>query len=141
MAVSESLRREVYARAQFQCEYCRAQANFCPDPFSIEHIQPESRGGLTVSENLALSCQGCNNAKYNFTTGVDPLSDQELALYHPRNDVWAEHFLWSTDGLEIIGITPKGRATVERLRLNRVNVVGWRRLAMAFGIHPPATIS
>ncbi len=137
MAIPAELRRLVQARANDLCEYCRSQAGFCPDPFSMEHIEPESRGGITTSENLAWSCQGCNNAKYNFVTGIDPLTNHEVPLFHPRLDSWGTHFCWSEDGLEIIGITPTGRATVERLRLNRSNVVGWRRMAQAFGIHPP----
>jgi hypothetical protein len=137
VAVSVELRRQVQTRASNQCEYCRSQASFCPDPFSVEHVQPESQGGETVLENLAWSCQGCNNAKYAFTTAIDPLTSHEVALFHPRLDLWDTHFFWSEDCLEIIGITPTGRATVERLRLNRSNVVGWRRMARAFGIHPP----
>lgn len=136
MPVSERLRREVMERARNVCEYCCSQELFCPDPFSVEHIRPESREGQTVLENLALSRQGCNNAKYNFTMGTDPLTSVEVPLYHPREDRWNDHFLWSANGLEVIGITPRGRATVERLRLNRSNVVGWRRLAHTFGIHP-----
>ena len=65
--ISDRLRREVIERAQNQCEYCRSQANFCPDPFSVEHIIPVSQGGESLSENLALACQGCNNAKYAHT--------------------------------------------------------------------------
>jgi HNH endonuclease len=137
MPVSDHLRREVAERARGQCEYCRSQALFCPDPFSIEHIVLDSKGGPTIFENLALACQGCNNAKYTFTSSADPLSGRMVRLYNPRQDHWEEHFLWAVDGLEIVGISPTGRATVERLRLNRDNVVGWRRLAIAFGIHPP----
>ncbi|WP_395089211.1 HNH endonuclease [Armatimonas sp.] len=140
MAVSERLRREVVTRANHLCEYCRCHASFCPYPFSVEHIHPESLGGQTVLANLAYSCQGCNNAKYNFIEAVDPLTDQLVLLYNPRTDLWPTHFLWSEDGLELIGITPTGRATIERLRLNRENVVGWRRMAIAFGIHPPSPI-
>ena len=135
--IPERLRREVIERAQNQCEYCRSQAAFCPDPFSIEHVIPRSQQGESDSGNLALACQGCNNAKYTSTTGIDPLTNLLQPLFHPRQDRWIDHFVWSADGLEIIGVTPTGRATVERLRLNRDSVVGWRRLAQAFGIHPP----
>jgi 5-methylcytosine-specific restriction endonuclease McrA len=63
--ISPSLKAEVAQRARNCCEYCRSQAQFSPDPFSIEHIMPRSVGGLSNSANLALSCQGCNNRKYN----------------------------------------------------------------------------
>jgi hypothetical protein len=31
-------------RAAGCCEYCQSQARFSPDPFSIEHIIPRSKG-------------------------------------------------------------------------------------------------
>jgi HNH endonuclease len=32
-------------RAQGCCEYCWSQLKFSPDPFSVEHIIPLSKGG------------------------------------------------------------------------------------------------
>ncbi|MBI3360159.1 MAG: HNH endonuclease [Chloroflexi bacterium] len=54
----------VAERAGGCCEYCRSQAQFSPDPFSIEHVTPHARGGTDHLDNLALACQGCNNRKY-----------------------------------------------------------------------------
>jgi hypothetical protein len=34
-------------------------------------------------------------------------------------DRWDEHFAWANDYLRIDGLTPVGRATVARLKLNR----------------------
>jgi hypothetical protein len=45
--------------------------------------------------------------------------------------------MWSRDGIEIIGITPCGRATVEALRLNNENVVTARYVWTKVGFHPP----
>ena len=39
-------------------------------------------------------------------------------MFHPVQDVWAEHFAWTLDGQWIVGATATGRATVERLDLN-----------------------
>lgn len=47
--------------------------------------------------NLALARQGCNNHKYDRTTGRDPTSGQVVRLYHPRQDRWLEHFAWSPE--------------------------------------------
>ena len=33
-------------------------------------------------------------------------------LFNPRTQTWFEHFHWSTDGLQILGLTPIGHATV-----------------------------
>jgi len=71
-----TLRDEVERRAHGRCEYCHSQARFSTQTFALEHITPRSRGGLTVSQNLALACQGCNNHKYNRTQSVDPATNQ-----------------------------------------------------------------
>ncbi|MDF5724675.1 MAG: HNH endonuclease signature motif containing protein [Rhizonema sp. PD37] len=49
------------ARAKGCCEYCYIQVKFATQSFSLEHILPRYKGGETSLENLALSCQGCNN--------------------------------------------------------------------------------
>jgi hypothetical protein len=38
--------------------------------------------------------------------------------------------------LEIIGLTPTGRATVSALQLNRAEVINLRRILFAVGEHP-----
>jgi hypothetical protein len=100
-------------------------------------------GGADVPENLALACHRCNSRRYNFTTGIDPVTQAAVALFNPRQQVWSEHFCWSVDGLEIIGITLIGRATCDRLDLNDTQhddgaIRRARRLWMQGGWHPPA---
>jgi HNH endonuclease len=133
----ESLKKAVRQRAKFCCEYCLAQILFSADVFSIEHILPLSKGGLTVLINLAFSCQCCNNHKYTATQAFDPLSGAMAQLYNPRTDVWAEHFKWDDDFIEILGISPIGRATVTRLHLNREGLLNLRRVLVQAGFHPP----
>jgi hypothetical protein len=50
---------------------------------------------------------------------ADPLTGRRAPLFNPRRDTWEEHFRWSNDLLQIIGLTPTGRATEARLRFNR----------------------
>ena len=135
--VSAVLRRLVIERARGCCEYCLSQASFSTQQFSVEHILPLDKGGLTESENLALSCQGCNNHKYNKTEGIDPVTRQRVSLYHPRQQAWSEHFAWNDDYTLILGITPTGRATVETLHVNRAGIVNLRRVLYAVRQHPP----
>ena len=40
-----TLKNKVVERAQGSCEYCRSQARFATQSFSIEHIIPQSKGG------------------------------------------------------------------------------------------------
>jgi hypothetical protein len=139
--VTAQQKKAVAERANGCCEYCRSQARFAIQPFSIEHIIARSQGGETVMDNLALSCQGCNNHKYNKTEGRDPVSGDLVPLYHPRNQQWSDHFAWNEDFSLIIGLTATGRATVETLQINREGVVNLRRVLYTMGEHPPVEVN
>ena len=136
--LSTTIKQAVIERANGFCEYCKSPSDYSPQPFSIEHISPISAGGSSELDNLALACQGCNNHKYTKTQGLDTLSNREVALFHPRRDAWATHFGWGNDGVEIIGLTATGRATVQELQLNRRNLVNLRALLLLADLHPPA---
>lgn len=129
---------QVRSRARSRCEYCRSQERFATQSFSVEHIIPTQAGGDGEPENLALACQGCNNHKYIKTHALDPVTGELVRLFHPRQQAWLDHFIWSYDFTWIIGLTPTGRATVEALRLNREGLVNLRRALFAVGEHPPA---
>jgi hypothetical protein len=135
--ITARLKRVVSDRANGCCEYCLSQERFSPVTFSIEHIIPDSRGGATEAQNLALSCQTCNNHKYTKVTASDPVSHEIVPLFHPRQHVWAEHFIWSDDYTRLLGLTPIGRASIELMRLNRPALVGLRRILRQAGKHPP----
>jgi hypothetical protein len=103
----------------------------------IEHVVPESLGGRTEEDNLWLACSLCNEHKGSRVAGRDPTTGEAVALFHPRRQVWAEHFAWSTDGTRIVGQTAIGRATVAALSLNRPSLVRSRRVWVRAGWHPP----
>ena len=126
----------VVARANGCCEYCRSPLRLSPDPFSIEHILPRALRGTEELTNLALSCQGCNGSKYTHTEAIDPVTGETVQLFNPRSHVWAEHFMWGDAFTLLVGLTPTGRATVEKLRLNRPGVVNLRRMLRLAGEHP-----
>lgn len=133
------VRQYVKERARFRCEYCLSPESYSSNGFSVEHIVPLSREGSDLLENLALSCQQCNNQKYISTQAADPLTKEIVPLYDPRRHRWVEHFRWSDDTLTMQGLTPIGRATIERLQLNREGVVNLRSLLLLAGKHPPPT--
>lgn len=135
--ISAGDRRLVMERAQGRCEYCQCFVRYANDPFVVEHIVPLVRGGTSSIDNLAFACAGCNGHKYNKVIALDPVDDKEVALFHPRQQRWTEHFGWSTDYLTIIGLTPTGRATIEALQLNRPGVVNLRELLYLARKHPP----
>ncbi len=135
--LSSALRRLIAERSHFCCEYCWSQERYSPDSFSSEHIFPLSRGGTNDPDNLAFSCQGCNNRKYTSVEAIDPVTQKTVALYHPRRQIWDEHFAWNQYCSLVIGISPTGRATVEKLKLNRSGLANLRRVLFEIHEHPP----
>lgn len=129
--------QQVIARAGKRCEYCKSSMDYSPQSFDIEHILPIASGGETTSENLALACGGCNSHKHTKVEGFDLLSQTAVPLYHPREQNWHDHFLWSSDRLQMVGKTATGRATIEALKTNRIGVVNIRKLLLMIGRHPP----
>ncbi len=135
--IPSELRQLVINRARGCCEYCHSQSRFAMQSFSVEHIRPLSKGGASTDDNLALSCQGCNNHKYNKVESYDPITSQKVSLFHPRQQKWSDHFVWNEDYSLVVGITPSGRTTVEALQLNREGLVNLRRVLYQMGEHPP----
>jgi hypothetical protein len=103
----------------------------------VEHIVPESRGGLTVEANLWLACKLCNDHKGDCIDGPHPLTDEVTSLFNPCTQRWSEHFTWTSEGDRVIGLTPVGQATVMAVKLNRSVLVEARRIWVAVGLHPP----
>ena len=143
MPIPKPLYEIIRQRANGRCEYCHYPELLSSAPLSIDHIQPQSLGGGDDPDNLALACRRCNERRYNFTSGTDPATGKEVALFNPRQDQWSDHFMWSADGLEIIGVTPTGRATCERLDLNDKRreepfIKNARQQWSIAKLHPPA---
>ena len=136
--VPEHVQELVRERANELCEYCHTSERWQYIRFTIDHIIPLSQGGTNDSENLALACFHCNRYKSSHSTGVDPETGLSSGLFNPRLDTWNEHFIWSANSTELIGLTPIGRATVAQLRLNRSRIINIRLADVAVGRHPPS---
>ena len=141
MTISNKIQELVRRRANFRCEYCHYPEFLSTSPLTIDHIYPQSLGGSDDMDNLALACRRCNERHYNFTVGIDPETQQEVALFNPRLQKWAEHFTWSADATKIIGTTSTGRTTCNRLDLNDERrsdqfIQKSRQLWVKGGFHP-----
>lgn len=136
--LSEDLRRRVREAAGNRCGYCRASQGYVYEVLEIEHILPRALGGSNEEANLWLSCGRCNNHKGAQTTGVDSITGQTVPLFNPRTQRWTEHFRWDASGIQVIGLTAIGRATVEALKLNHELALIVRRNWVMVGWHPPS---
>ena len=131
---SESVRSAVIQRAGERCEYCLLTSRFQVGGFELDHIHPVSRGGLTALDNLAFACPVCNGCKLNHVDGRDSITSEVVPLFNPRTQSWHDHFQWSVDvPFEILGKTPCGRATVQRLVLNDSEMLRLRMLYAELG--------
>lgn len=111
------MRRLVERRAHGRCEYCRAPQRITGIVYHLEHIVPLRCGGTDDVSNRALACPTCNLSKGGHVDGVDPVTGQRVSLFHPRQDVWRDHFQLVYHLIAIRGLSPTGRATVARLQL------------------------
>jgi hypothetical protein len=133
--IAPSLHAQVVFRAGQRCEYCRLSQLGQEATFHIDHVVPRAAGGPTAAENLALACVSCSLRKWAKQTASDPDSGEEVPLFNPRTQVWAEHFRW--EGERVVALTPTGRATVVALAMNRPLIIAIRQEEIARGRHPP----
>jgi hypothetical protein len=126
----------VSRRAGHRCEYCHAPEAIFNFPFEVEHIIPRARQGQVDDSNRALACRSCNLLKSDHVTGEDEATQSEVALFHPRQDMWEEHFRVDVATGAIEGSSPVGRATVARLRMNNPVQMEARRQWIQLGLFP-----
>ena len=118
---------------------CLSHQDYVMGWLQIDHIIPIAKEGKDREDNLCLACELCNQYKWTQTEGLDIESEKTVSLFNPRQQTWSEHFAWSEDGTEIIGLTACGRVTVIALRLNNNLAVTVRRNWVQAGWHPPTT--
>jgi hypothetical protein len=87
--------------------------------FSVEHIQPTSLAphGLTDYDTLVYACCQCNSARGAVLLPLDPRAGMR------------QHLAVSADGT-IRGLTPAGEDFIRICRLDRPNLVAFRRLML-----------
>jgi hypothetical protein len=134
-AIPASLRRLVVQRADDRCEYCGLSQAGQAATFHIDHIIPVVAGGATTEDNLALACVSCSLRKAARQTAEDPETGEIMPIFNPRLQDWKEHFRW--DGVQVVGLTATGRATIDALTMNRAIMLAIRAEDELFGRHPP----
>jgi hypothetical protein len=126
----------VSRRAGHRCEYCHAPEAVFNFPFEIEHVIPTSRQGPDDDTNLALACRACNLHKTDQLTAEDIVTGTAVLLFHPRRDVWSDHFQVDRESGTIHGATPTGRATLALLKMNTPLQLAARKQWMLLGLFP-----
>ncbi len=102
--------------------YCGCREVWLPDgdrSFSVEHLQPTSLApeGLTDYDTLVYACCQCNAARGALLLPLIPFGGMR------------QHLEVSADGT-IHGLTPPGEDFIRICRLDRPNLVAFRRLIL-----------
>jgi 5-methylcytosine-specific restriction endonuclease McrA len=77
-------RKLILKRDNYTCAYCGKTGS------TIDHIQPQSRGGQNTWLNLVTACQKCNNVKDDRT----PKEAKMKLLFEPREPKFSEIYAW-----------------------------------------------
>ncbi len=125
MPIPEELRQQVRERARFACEYCGVSEMDAGGELTLDHFQPQGKGGGDELENLVYCCARCNWHKSDYW----PVQPAESWLWNPRREPFARHFLVRSSGV-LQALTPVGVFTLQRLQLNRAQLVARRRRAV-----------
>jgi len=84
---------------------------------------------------LALACVSCSLRKGARQKLEEKETGEVVSIFNPRQQVWKEHFDWN--GVQVVGLTATGRATVQALDLNRATMLAIRAEEELLGRHPP----
>nr|WP_261343016.1 HNH endonuclease signature motif containing protein [Rosistilla oblonga] len=133
--MADDSRSIVASRAESRCEYCRMHQSLQGATFHIEHVIPRIRGGTSELDNLALACPSCNLHKADRVSSSPDHASGTIALFHPRKDVWNDHFEWAD--YQIVGKSDVGCMTIQLLDLNHERRIKIRQAEQLFGLFPP----
>ena len=90
----------------------------------IDHFVPSAAGGSDDIDNLVYACTVCNRFKSDYVAGADV--PDGLRLLHPGVADIAVHLAEVESG-RVTGFTPRGWFHIQRLHLNRPQLVEMRK--------------
>ncbi len=121
--VSQMLRESIRALYDFRCGYCGVTETESGGQLEIDHFCPRSHGGKDTVDNLVYACPTCNRFKGDYWPV--PEASPDLMLLHPQQDDLSAH-IGSLPDARLIGLTKRGWFHIQRLRLNRAQLIELR---------------
>ena len=112
------------------CAYCRNKLNEGCDSIQRDHIVPKVLHPSWIFEprNICLTCYKCNIYKkdkevlVNSAISTYPIDSNSFKILNPYIDTYSEHIRILND-LVYIGLTNKGRFTINICKLTRIELV------------------
>ncbi|HSN99486.1 MAG TPA: HNH endonuclease [Candidatus Nanopelagicales bacterium] len=125
--MDDELGAQVRDRFNARCGYCGVHEDAVGSTLTVDHYRPRARGGSDEATNLVYCCARCNEYKGAYWHEQDA---PHVRLLHPGRDDLTQH-LRATDDGRVRGVTPEGEFFVQRLRLNRPQLVAYRRTRLS----------
>jgi hypothetical protein len=121
--LDDTPRERVRERFGRRCGYCGVHEDDAGATLTLDHHQPRVRGDDEQGDNLVYACARCNEHKGSYWHADDP---PHVRLLHPGRESLTVHFSEDPEG-RLAGTTAEGSFFVERLQLNRPQLVAYRR--------------
>lgn len=125
MTPGPEIRAAVREAYEYRCGYCDVSEVWVGGELEIDHFRPRRHGGTDTLDNLVYACTICNRFKSDYWPTAD--APESLRLLHPGQDDLAAHLLETADG-RLVGLTSRGWFHIDRLRLNRPQLIDLRQL-------------
>lgn len=107
---------------QFWCGYCGATEVDAGGELTADHFQPRSRAGVDTLDNLVYACIACNDFKGDYW-----ILGSSRRILHPLRDDLTAHIRETDEGI-LDPLTETGKFHIERLHLNRSQLIAQRKL-------------
>jgi len=108
-----------------RCGYCGVSETAVGGELEIDHFHPAAAGGSDDDENLVYACTACNRFKGEYAPASG--APETLRLLHPKRDHPEAHIFEMVQG-RLSGLTARGWFHIQRLHLNRIQLVEMRGL-------------
>ena len=118
-----SQRERIRQRYAHSCGYCGVHESDVGATLTVDHHHSTIHGGTNNDENLIYCCPRCNEHKGAYWHEVHV---PYIRLLHPLEDNLTLH-LREHQNSQLTGETPEGRFYIQRLRLNRPQLIEHRR--------------
>lgn len=120
--MDEQRREKVRERYNARCGYCGVHEIDTGATLTIDHHRPLAYDGTENDENLVYCCPRCNQHKGAYWHEIHA---PYIRLLHPLNDELTQHIFQQQDA-HLLGQTPEGMFYIQRLHLNRPQLVAHR---------------
>jgi len=124
MTVKPEIRAAVREAFGRRCGYCGVSEVWVGCELEVDHFCPPRHDGTDELDNLVYACTMCNRFKSDYWPSPD--APDSLWLLHPGQDDLTAHLLETADG-RLVGLTPRGWFHIDRMHLNRPQLIGLRR--------------